>query len=78
MESNTLLTLRIHRNRIPMVLGKGFRVESVPFAVLQNDINTRSKCRGRRGKPLSATTIRKVRVRPRPVRQTTLPTHSVT
>ena len=73
MESNTLLTLRIHRNRIPMVLGKGFRVESVPFAVLQNDINTRSKCRGRRGKPLSATTIRKVRVRPRPVRQTTLP-----
>ncbi len=59
MEANTLLTLRIHLNHIQKVLGKAFRSESVTFAVLQNYINTRSKCRGRRGKPLSATTIRK-------------------
>lgn len=59
MESNTLLTLRIHLNHIQTILGKNFRGESLTFAVLQNYINTRSKCRGRRGKPLSATTIRK-------------------
>ncbi len=59
MEANTLLTLRIHLNHIQQVLGKNFRVESLTFAVLQNYINTRSKCPGRRGKPLSATTIRK-------------------
>ena len=36
MESNTLLTLRIHLNHIQKVLGKSFRAESVTFAVLQN------------------------------------------
>ena len=59
MEANTLLTLRIHLNHIQQVLGKGFRGESLTFAVLQNYINARAKCRGLRGKPLSATTIRK-------------------
>lgn len=59
MESNTLMTLRIHLNHIQKVLGQGFRAESVTFAVLQNYVNTRAKCRGRRGKRLSATTIRK-------------------
>ncbi len=59
MEANTLLTLRIHLNHVQQILGKTFRGESLTFAVLQNYVNVRSKCRGRRGKPLSATTIRK-------------------
>ncbi len=59
MEANTLLTLRVHLKHIGQVLGKGFRGESLNFAVLQNYINARAKCRGRRGKPMSATTIRK-------------------
>ncbi len=59
LESNTLLTLKIHLNHVLTVLGKGFRFESVTFASLQGYVDTRSRSQGRRGKPLSATTIRK-------------------
>jgi len=59
LESNSFRTLKIHLNHILKVLGNTCRIESVTFASLQGYIDSRSRSKGRRGKPLSATTIRK-------------------
>ncbi len=59
LESNSYGTLKIHLNHILKALGHTCRIESISFASLQGYIDTRSRSKGRRGKRLSATTIRK-------------------
>ncbi len=59
LEANTVGTLTTHLNHVRQVMGRNLRVESVTFAALQKYVDTRSKARGRRGKPLSAATLRK-------------------
>ncbi len=59
LESNTVATLTIHLNHVRQVMGRTLRVESITFAALQKYVDTRSKARGIRGKPLSAATLRK-------------------
>ena len=59
LESNSVATLTIHLNHVRQVMGRNLRVESITFASLQKYVDTRSKARGRRGKPLSAATLRK-------------------
>ena len=59
IESNTLLTLKIHLKHVVDVLGRKFMLDRLSFADLQRYVDVRTREKGRRGKPLSPTTIRK-------------------
>ncbi|RLS40202.1 MAG: hypothetical protein DWH81_07420 [Planctomycetota bacterium] len=59
LELNTVATLTTHLNRVRTVMGRNLRVESITFASLQKYVDTRSKAKGVRGRPLSTATIRK-------------------
>jgi integrase len=59
LESNSLYTLNIHMRHFLKVIGASFRVRDLKQQTLQGYVNKRSKMEGRRGKPLSPTTIKK-------------------
>jgi len=59
MESNSLATIRIHTNHLQRILGSELAIKSLSFADLQSYVDKRSKAKGRRGKKLSPTTIKK-------------------
>lgn len=59
MESNSLYTANIHMNHISGALGSRFTVRSLTLAELQRYVQVRSRKTGRRGKPISPTTIKK-------------------
>ena len=59
MEANTLYTIKIHLAHLRKILGDKFNVECLRFADLQRYVDERSKNAGRRGKTISAVTIRK-------------------
>ena len=59
LEANTTYTIRIHLNHVKRSLGERFRVDTLSFADLQRYVDKRSRETGRRGKSISAVTIRK-------------------
>lgn len=59
MEANSVYTIRIHLAHVRKILGDGFNVERLLFADLQRYADKRSSNAGRRGKKVSAVTIRK-------------------
>lgn len=59
LEANTLYTARIHLRHLQTVLGERLRFDQLKFADLQRYVDQRSKAKGRHGRPLSPTTIRK-------------------
>lgn len=59
MESNSLATIRIHTNHLHRILDSELAIKSLSFADLQSYVDKRSKEKGRRGKKLSPTTIKK-------------------
>lgn len=59
MESNSLATIRIHANHLERILGRRLSLESLSFADLQGYVDIRSKEKGKRGRKLSPTTIKK-------------------
>lgn len=59
IEANSLYTLNIHLAHIVRVLKPNKSISRINFAVLQDYVNKRSGETGRRGQPISPTTIRK-------------------
>ncbi|MDZ4686697.1 MAG: tyrosine-type recombinase/integrase [Planctomycetaceae bacterium] len=59
MEANSLYTLNIHLQHVLKILRPTTLVSSVGFESLQRYINLRSTAVGRRGQPVSPTTIKK-------------------
>jgi integrase len=58
-ENNTIYTARIHANHLKKTLGSDFPVQNLTTADLQAHVARRAKAKGRHGKPLSPTTIKK-------------------
>jgi hypothetical protein len=58
-ESNTIYTARIHAAHLKKILGADFAVQGLSTADLQAHIERRARAKGRGGKPLSPTTIKK-------------------
>ena len=58
-ESNTIYTARIHANHLKKSLGDDFAVQNLATSDLQTHVERRAKAKGRGGKPLSPTTIKK-------------------
>jgi integrase len=58
-ESNTIYTARIHANHLKTTLGDDFAVQNLAASDLQMHVERRAKAKGRGGKPLSPTTIKK-------------------
>lgn len=58
-ESNTIYTARIHAAHLKKTLGDDFAVQNLATSDLQAHVERRSKAKGRGGKPLSPTTIKK-------------------
>jgi integrase len=59
LEPETIRIARIHMNHLERHLGKRFPIGTLTHSHLQNYVSCRAKSPGRRGRPLSATTIRK-------------------
>jgi integrase len=59
IEANSLYTLNIHLAHVLRVLRPTTPLSNVTFETLQQYVNARSKATGRRGQPISATTIKK-------------------
>lgn len=59
LEANTLYTAKIHLQDLKSVLGERLRFDQLKFADLQGYVDQRSKAKGRYGRPLSPTTIKK-------------------
>jgi hypothetical protein len=59
LETNSLATVQIHLRHIRRLLGDDFSIRDFTLGDLQGYVDRRSRQRGRRGKPLSAATIRK-------------------
>jgi len=59
LEANTLRVAKIHMRHIERFFGVRFAVERLSQQELQNYVGYRSRQTGHRGKPLSATTIKK-------------------
>lgn len=59
MEANSLYTINIHLSHIERLLKTQTPVSAVSFELLQHYVNERSRAFGRRGQPLSPTTIKK-------------------
>ena len=59
MEENSLYTSEIHMKHMLRILGRRFCIQSLAHGDLQDYVNTRSRETGRRGKPVSATTVKK-------------------
>ena len=59
LEDNTIKMLKIHRRHLERLMGAKFKLESLKQTDLQTYITKRAKEPGRRGRPLSAVTIRK-------------------
>lgn len=59
LEPTTLECLRIHVRHFDRVFGQHFRLADMDLDELQKYVNKRAKAKGRRGKPLSAKTIKK-------------------
>ncbi len=59
LESTTLECLQIHIRHFRRVFGTRFQSADMDLAELQKYVNKRAKAKGRRGKPLSAKTIKK-------------------
>lgn len=58
-ESNTIYTARIHANHLKKSLGADYAVQNLATSDLQAHVDRRAKAKGRGGKPLSPTTIKK-------------------
>jgi hypothetical protein len=58
-ENNTMYTARIHENHLKKSLGADFAVQNLATADQQAHVECRAKAKGRHGKPLSPTTIKK-------------------
>ena len=58
-ESNTIYTARIHAAHLKKTLGDDFSVQLLTTSDLQGHVERRAKAKGRGGRPLSATTIKK-------------------
>ena len=58
-ESNTIYTARIHAAHLKKTLGDDFAVQLLTTSDLQAHVERRAKAKGRGGKPLSPTTIKK-------------------
>jgi integrase len=58
-ESNTIYTARIHAAHLKKTLGDDFSVQLLTTSELQRHVERRAKAKGRGGKPLSPTTIKK-------------------
>jgi integrase len=59
LERSTVSTLEIHRRHLERVLGKSFASNKLTPKHLQDYINKRSKAKGKYGRPLCGSTIRK-------------------
>lgn len=59
MEANSRYTIEIHLKHLELVLGAKFSIGKLNLADLQRYVDERAKKRGRRGQPLSPTTIKK-------------------
>jgi integrase len=58
-ESNTIYTARIHAAHLKKTLGDDFAVQLLTTSDLQRHVERRAKAKGRGGRPLSPTTIKK-------------------
>ena len=58
-EQNTIYTARIHAAHLKKTLGGDFAVQLLTTSDLQRHVERRAKAKGRGGKPLSPTTIKK-------------------
>jgi len=58
-ETNTIYTARIHSDHLKKTLGDDFVVQYLATSDLQAHVERRAKAKGRHGKPLSPTTIKK-------------------
>ncbi|MGO9600002.1 MAG: hypothetical protein ACLP7Q_18590 [Isosphaeraceae bacterium] len=58
-ENNTIYTARIHANHLKTTLGDDFAVQNLAASDLQMHVERRARAKGRGGKPLSPTTIKK-------------------
>ena len=59
LEANSLATIEIHLNHLERLIGKSTSLSQISTAVLQRYIDQRSREKGRRGRTISPTTIRK-------------------
>ncbi len=59
LEKSTIDTLEIHRRHLERVLGKSMDVRQLSTRHLQNYINKRAKAKGKYGRPLCGSTIKK-------------------
>lgn len=59
LEDSTLASIAIHRRHLERHFGEGFRIPQMEQDDLQGYVARRSREKGRRGKPLSPTTVRK-------------------
>ena len=59
LEASTVSTLEIHRRHLERLLGKSFKAARLTPKHLQDYINKRSKAKGKYGRPICGSTIRK-------------------
>ena len=59
LESNSISTIKLHLKHIARILGSKFRADRLSFSNLQNYVDVRSLEQGKRGRPISAVTVKK-------------------
>ena len=59
VESNSLLTIRIHLDHLTETLGAHFAIQELSLNDLQRHVNRRAKEKGRHGRNVQAATLKK-------------------
>lgn len=59
LEANSIATIKLHLKHIARIFGTKLRADRLRFSDLQNYVDVRSLEQGKRGRPLSAVTVKK-------------------
>ena len=59
LEANSIATIKLHLKHIARIFGSKLRADRLTFSDLQNYVDVRSLERGKRGRPISAVTVKK-------------------
>ncbi len=59
LEENSIATIKLHLKHIARIFGSKLRADRLTFSDLQNYVDVRSLERGKRGRPISAVTVKK-------------------
>jgi integrase len=59
LETNSIATIKLHLKHVARILGSNLRADRLTFRDLQNYVDVRSPEKGRRGRSISAVTVKK-------------------